>query len=206
MKKIIKLLKNSFQSNKKLIYFLILFTLIGIIFGSTFILFLNETDKNIVNEYITGFINDIKENKINIYNNFISLNIPNIISLILIWLLGISVLGIPVILFIYFSKMFVLGFTISSFILKYKFKGVIYSFIYLIPSNLIKITIFIVLINYAFTLSFNLIKTFIKRGNINFKPIMKKYIIILVTSILVIILCDIYETVISPIILKFIIK
>lgn len=206
MKKIIKLLKNSFQSNKKLIYFLILFTLIGIIFGSTFILFLNETDKNIVNEYITGFINDIKENKINIYNNFISLNIPNIISLILIWLLGISALGIPVILFIYFSKMFVLGFTISSFILKYKFKGVIYSFIYLIPSNLIKITIFIVLINYAFTLSFNLIKTFIKRGNINFKPIMKKYIIILVTSILVIILCDIYETVISPIILKFIIK
>lgn len=206
MKKVINLIKNSLNSNKKFIYFLLLFSLLGIVAGSLFVLFLNNSDKTIVINYITDFINNIKNNKINLYNNFISLYLPNMFNTMLIWVLGISIIAVPIILFIYFSKMFVLGFTVASFILKYKFMGVIYCFLYLFPVCIIEILIYLVLINYSFTLSLNLFKSFFKKGNINFKPIMKRYVFILLLTLLILFLTSLFEVTISPIILRFILK
>ena len=206
MKQTYNMLKSSLYSNKKLILFLLLFTLLGIISGTIFVLILNDSDKSIIINYIGDFIKNIKDDKINITSNFMNLYIPNLLSSLLIWILGISIIGIPVILFIYFSKMFVLGFTVATFILKYKFTGVIYSFLYLFPSSLIEIIMYLILINYSFTLSYSLFKSFFKRGNIDFKPIMKRYVVILLITIIILLFGSLYEVFISSNILRFIIK
>ena len=54
-----------------------------------------------------------------------------------IFILGISVVGILIVLFLYFSEAFSIGFCITSLLNTYKVKGIIAIFCYLFPSKII---------------------------------------------------------------------
>lgn len=204
MKDKVEIVKNNVKINKKIFVFLTSLTIIGILFGSFFVVILNDADKSLVTSYISDFINDIKMDKINYINNYINLNIESLFLIITIWLLGISIIGLPVMLFIYFSKTFVVGFSIASFILNYNFKGIIMAFIYIIPHTLIQFFLYILLLNYSITLSLKLVNTFIKRKTIDFKGIIQKYSLILIIVIIGIFIVNAYEIFIVPKIFKFI--
>lgn len=195
-------LKETIRINKKIVIFLIGMTLIGIILGSLFITLINDNDKTMTKEYMNNFLNQVQTNKILITQSFINDSIKEILFLILIWLLGISIIGIPIILFMYFSKAFILGFSISSFILTLKAKGCILSFIYIIPYSIIQFIIYIVLMNYAITLSIKLIESFFRKKTIDFKNVFKKYTMILTGSVLIMLCINLYQVLIVPELIK----
>ena len=134
-------LKLSIKRNKKLLVFLSVLGIIGIAAGSIFNIMLNETDKSLVSSYITNFFDNIANNTLDnvsaLKNGFIN----EISYVLIIWLLGISVIGIPIILFMYFSKFFILGFSISSIISNYGFKGCLLTFGYIFPHKIISIIV-----------------------------------------------------------------
>lgn len=206
MKNKIGIVKDNVKINKKIFIFLTLLFIIGILFGAFFIVMLDNSDKNLVTTYITDFIANIKNGKINYFGNYLNLNIETTIFIISIWLLGISVIGTPIMLFLYFSKAFTLGFSIGAFILKYNAKGILLAFIYTIPHALILTFLYIILLNYAITLSFKLITSFLKRKNIDFKVIMQKYSLILLVVFIGMILVNAYEIFIVPKIFEIILK
>ena len=128
----------------------------------------------------------------------------NIGFILLIWLLGISVIGIPIIIFLFFSKVFTLGFSISSIIFNYKLKGTLLSLFYVFPHHIINIYIYIVLIAYAISLSLKIIDSIIKRKIIDFKLVMNKYLYVLLISFIVIIITTLLEVFMVPSLMKFI--
>ena len=152
---IINKLKYGAINNKKIIYYLIGLSLIGIIGGSLFITILSKHDQSLIKEYMNNFIASI--NKFNIKSINITSILTNIFFIITIWLLGISVIGIPIILFMYFSKFFTLGFSISSFILTYKLKGTLIALVYIFPVQIINMIIYSLITLYAIKISNNLI-------------------------------------------------
>lgn len=193
-------LKKDFNLNKKTVKFLIGISILGFIFGCLFIIIISNTDKLLVKEYIQSFIKNLDNvNYINIFKNTI---ISNLLFIIVIWLLGMSVIGIPINLFYYFLKGFVLGFTCVSFILTYHLKGCIFSILYVVPHNIINISIFTILVYYSLEFSILLIYSIIKKKSINFKPFISKYIKILLFSIIIILITCIYETFILPNLIK----
>lgn len=198
MKNKIGIVKDNVKINKKIFIFLTLLFIIGILFGSFFIVMLDSNDKNLVIDYITDFIAKINYGKIDYLGNYLNLNIETTIFIISIWLLGISVVGAPIMLFIYFSKAFTLGFSIGAFILKYNIKGILLAFIYTIPHALVLTFLYIILLNYAITLSIKLITSFIKRKSIDFKVIMQKYSLILLVVFIGTIIINAYEIFIVP--------
>lgn len=193
-------LKKEFKLNKKTLKFLIGISILGFIFGSIFIIIISNTDKILVKDYIKSFIKNI--DKINYFDIFKNTIITNLLFIIIIWLLGMSVIGIPVNIFYYFLKSFIIGFTCVSFVLTYHLKGLIFSLIYIIPHNLVNLAVFTILVYYSFWFSILLIYSILKKKNINFKPFTIKYIKILLFSIIIILITSIYETFILPNIIK----
>ena len=191
-----KYFKHSFKFNKKGINFLSIISIIGFIFGSIFILIITNSDKTLVKEYISSYIkstNNIDYIPI-LFNNLSS----NLLFILIVWILGISIIGIPINIFYLFFKNFTIGFTLTSFILTYKIKGLLLGFFYLIPHNIINILTFIVITYYSINFSFKLIYIIFKKESINIKPIINRYFKILIFSIIIIILTSLYESFVIP--------
>lgn len=196
--KLLDKLKRKIKLNKKGILFLLGISIIGFISGVIFITVISKTDQNLVREYITSYIDNIKKNNINYLDLFKNTFFDNISFIIIVWILGMSVIGIPINIFYYFIKAFVLGFSVTSFILTYKLKGCIYSLIYIVPHNIINLFIYTILIYYTINFSLTLIFSIMKKRNINFSILINKYINILLITICVIIITSLYEALIIP--------
>jgi len=204
MKKAMDKLLSKIKLNKKIFLFLIIISFIAFISGSILVVLLDKSDKSIIDTYLTNFISDISQNKIEYMSILKSSLITNLGLILGIWLLGISVIGIPVIVFLYFSQIFTFGFLLASIFLKYKLKGLVLAFLYTVPHYLMYFIMLIVLTSYSISLSIKLINSIIKKKQIDFRIIFNKYLWILLFSFITILINSIYESFIFTNIIKLI--
>lgn len=193
-------LKYGAINNKKIILFLLGLSIVGVICGSLFMTIISKTDQTMVKNYMMEYM--VNLNHINFKNVLFNSLITNLFFIISIWLLGISVIGVPIIVFMYFSKIFTLGFSISSFILTYKFKGLLISLIYIFPIQILNIGLYTLITLYAIKISSNLIYSIFNKKEVNFKSIINKYIKILMICIIACLISVLYENTVLPFLLN----
>ena len=199
-------LKNILKYDKKIMLFLNIIAVIGIISGSIFVIIINKNDKKMMIDSINNLFNKIKENNFDFLSIFKNTILNNFIISFIIWIIGISVIGIVVTILLVFYKCFILSFTISSIIYVYSFKGIILSIIYIFPHMIVNILTFLYISSYSIKLSIILTKTILKRENLNFKQFLNNYLKVLLISIVILLLSSIYESIIMPYILKSLIR
>ena len=204
MKKYLDKLKCNIHVNKNLFVFIFVIVIIGIISGSFFSVIISSDDKSLVMEYINNFFNNLKDGKLNYSNNIINSLFFTILFALLIWILGISVIGFFIVLFLLFLKAFILGFTVSSIIYCFKLKGALYGLIYIFPHQIINLLVFMLLSAYALIVSFKVIRCFSGKRVLDFKKIFKRYLIVLFFSLICLILTSLYEIYIMPKLLNII--
>ena len=195
-----------FRINKKIKYCMIIVTILGIIAGSLFITILKDTDKESITNSLNTFFENVKNNSLNYGISLKSGLITNTIFVLSIWLFAVSIIGIPVILFLYFIKVFGIGLTISAIISNYKAKGIIYALIYIFPHNILLIFILAILSINSVIYSFRVSSSFLKKESIDFRPILNKHKYILLISILTLIITSLYNTYIMPYLLKIVLN
>ena len=195
-------LKNKTTSNKKIIVFLVGLFLIGLIAGSIFITIISKSDQALVKEYIKEFVNKADKNKLNYLEALKNASLSNGLFIVIVWLLGFSIIGIPIVIFMYFSKAFILGFSLSSFILQYKFKGLLLALIYFFPHHIVNILAYTLIMIYSLKISFILINSIIKKKTISFKAIMNRYLIVFAVSIGMVIVASLYECFVVPFLIR----
>lgn len=187
--------------NKKIMFFLIGLMIVGIIFGAILPIIMKSDDKTLLFSYISNFFDNINNKNFNIFlNDFLN----NFISLALIWFLGISIIGAPVVVFIYFSKAFSVGVVLSTFFLKFGFKGLLINFVYLFPVNIITIFVFLIITCLSISISWKLICAIFKKQNINIGTFIKSYFIFFMIGIVILFLISLYDYFATPHIFKFI--
>lgn len=197
--------KKIFKVNKRVFVFLIGIMIIGVVFGSSLSLLLNTQDKKLVSEYLFSFINEIKagfSSLLFLKNGFIN----NFVFSFMIWSLGISIIGIPIILFLYFFKCFIFGFSISSIIINYGFKGVAFSFFYIFPHQVINLLIYCFLSYYSLIFSFNLIFLILRKNNFNIRGSFAKYLKVYLFFLFVFCISSLYDSFVNPYVLNYIFK
>ncbi len=193
--------------NKKVNLFVIFIVILGIISGSLFLMVLNENDKSEVINEIGTFMTNINTNNINNLNSFKNSLIEGMILIILSWILGMSIIGVIFNIFFIYMKSFTIGFSISSFILVYKYKGILSSLIYVIPSQLINILIILILGVYTLLFSKYLFKMiFLKDKTVNLGKFFKKYVLVFGICIILCLVSSLCEAYLLPSLLKVIIK
>ena len=177
---------------------------------NTFIMFtiiLEDTDHSLVIEKINTFFTNINTNNINNIEAFKNAFIENIIFVILVWILGMSIIGIIINIFMIYLKGFIIGFSLSSFFLVYKYKGLLAALIYAFPTSIINILVCLLLGVYSVLFTINLWKIiFLKEKNYNMKKFIKKYFLLLILCIILIIISSLTEGFIVPSLLKLVIK
>lgn len=188
--------KDSIISKKILLFYLIIF-LIALVSGTFFNLILSDKDTKLVSDYLTNFITLIKSNNINYIFSFVNTVSLNSIYIFIIWILGFTIIGIPIIILIYFFKTFILGFSISILISNFKIKGILYSFIYIFPHVIINLMLIILLSIISIYVSTLIYKSVFKKKKINYN-ILKKYVIILFVFLFITILTSLYEVILLP--------
>lgn len=185
---------------KNLLFFLGSFLVIGILIGIIFYLYMNSNDKEIINNNISSYF------KIEEYYNYLDLLkssiFNNIGNIIIIWLLGISIIGIFIIIFLFFIESFSIGFSISAIIGNYGSKGIIGIISYLIPGRLLYLIMLYLITYFAIYFSVQLIKYLFFKQDVDLRKALNRYFKNLVLIIIIAIICSLFEVFVDPLMIK----
>lgn len=199
--KLFKKALNIKLSNKNLVIFLASLLLVSIIIGIIFFLYINTNDKEALNQSIKNVfeIPDSIE-----YFEALKTNLKDYtFDYILIWLLGLSVIGIILVIFLFFTEGFSIGFALAGIFNTYGIKGVIASFSYLFPTKIIYLLGLFMITFFASKISYKIIKILFLKKEITIRNDMQKYTRILVICLILATLTSIFKTFIDPFMIKF---
>lgn len=186
-------------TSKNLFIFLISFSIVTFIIGIIFYYILNSSDKT---EFNNGIINyfTLKDNY-NYLDLLKSSFLENTFNSFLIWILGISVIGIIAVIFIYFCSLFSLGFSIASIFASYKAKGIIGTICYLFPSKACYLIVMFFLTFFAIKISYKIIKLCFTKEEINIKEEINRYFKVLLFSFFSLLAVSVLEVFVDPFII-----
>lgn len=197
---------NTIIPSKKINYFTFFVVTLGLISGAIFLVLISQNDKTSVINQITNFMNNINNNNIDSVQALKNSVFTNFTYVLLIWILGMSIIGILFNIFFIYIKGFVLGFSISSLIYVYGVKGILASFIYTFPHQLLNIFVVVILGIYSIMFTNNLYKQIIGNKTGGFKYFIKKYTYILLIAVVITIISTLLETFFTPALFKLFIK
>lgn len=200
-------IKSIIFPSKKINIFVISILFLGLISGAVFGNIISVNDKTLVIDKIKLFISNINSDSINgieVFKNGISVNM---LYLGIIWVMGMTFVGVVINVVILFIKSFILGFSLASFIMVYSYKGLILSLIYLLFGQILNILVIVMVTIYGimFSSKLNLIIFKNKQDN-NILKFFRNYVFILIIAIIVSIISSISEAFLLPAIIKIIIK
>lgn len=202
MKKRLDKFRSMIIINKRLYLFLIIILFIGLISGSLFTIFLNKDDKVIVMANLNGFFDNINQGSLNYLDCLKNSFLNNLFYIALIWILGLSVIGIFFSVPVLYFKSFIVGFSISSILVNYGLKGVFIAIFYSFPHLIMNLFLILIISLYTIVLSSKIFKSFLSKKTVDFRFIFNKYMLVLIIGIVAIMITSLYETFIVPAILQ----
>ena len=187
---------------RKLLVILLFITIISFILGSLFISVLSDNNQVLVKESIINYFNGIKTGDFTYLKSLYSILSSNLIMGLFIWIMGISIIGIllVVLLLIYYS--FITGFSLVSILYTYGFKGILVSIIYMIP-EVINLFVLFVLSYYSISFSILLFNYLFRKKDINRKVVVTRYLKYLIISLGIFIITSFISVFVIPNILNF---
>ena len=193
--------------SKKINYFVFSIILLGVITGAIFTNIIDLNDQKLVTDKIEHLISNIDNEQINSLLAFKNSILTNISYCLIIWILGLTIIGVLINIFLLYIKGFIFGFSLSAFIITYNYKGIILSILYTLFGQILNLIVIIILTIYSIMFSSNLIKQIIKnKSNINILKQFKNYSIIFFITIIISLISSLSETFIFPALIKIITK
>ncbi|RDI41264.1 stage II sporulation protein M [Falsibacillus pallidus] len=196
------------QENSSIYSFIIVLFLMGVIFGAIVVNSLSIAQKEDLYYYLSQFFGQVSDGKVAASEDLFRQSfLHNIKFLGLIWILGISIIGLPLILILLFMKGVVVGFTVGFLVNQMGWGGFLLSFVTVLPQNLFIIPIFIFITVLAVSFSIKLIRKIFMKQNMNFifGPIFGRYIAAFVLAIGVVSISAGIEAYLSPGLMKSIV-
>ncbi len=198
MKKILKKIKTN-----KLLFILTLIIVLSIISGIIIYALTSSENKDLITSYLNEFFIQIKSDNINYLSITFSSVKENILINTFIWIIGISIIGIPIIILILIFKGIIIGFSLISIISSYGLIGVIIALIYIIPF-ILNILVTIYISYYSIRISILIIKYIFKKKETLNKGLFKHNLKVFVYSSIILIITSLIEGILIPLILRLI--
>jgi len=154
IRKINDTLTKHFQGNLTIYFFVVLFFMIGISSGAFMSKALTEAENKDLIIYIQNFFRMIDARAINNFSILKQSLLNNFQTGIIIWILGVTVIGIPLILLLIALRGFIIGFTVGFLVKQMGLKGIAFSLVSVLPQNILIVpgTIFVGALGIGFSL------------------------------------------------------
>lgn len=197
-----------FREHSSIFIFVVILFLMGVIFGAIVVNSMSFSQKQDLFHYLSQFFGEVSNGKMAESNDlFLQSFFHNSKFIGLMWLLGISIIGLPIILILLFIKGMVVGFTVGFLVNQMSWKGFMLAFVSILPQNLIIIPVFI--ITGVMSMSFSLLmikKQFMKKYGQAIMPVFKRYIFSFIVAVLCISVASGFEAFLSPGLMKTIVS
>lgn len=187
--------------------FVVVLFLMGVIFGAVIVNSLSFTQKEDLFYYLSQFFGQAADGDVASGRDlFMQSFFDNSKFIGLIWVLGISIIGLPVILILLFMKGMAVGFTVGFLVNQMGWDGFLLSFVSILPQNLLIIPLFIIMAALSVTFSLKMIRNqFMKKVNQPVLPQFFRYLFSFAAAILFVAAAACIESLISPALLKTVI-
>ncbi|GAA5415429.1 stage II sporulation protein M [Paraliobacillus ryukyuensis] len=167
-------------------FFMIILFLIGIIFGAIIVNSMGVIQRQNLFFYVDQFLSRLLEGPIISNQEILKTSFfYHFQYLALFFILGLSVIGLPIIWVLIFVKGVVVGFSVGFFVNQLGWKGLLFAAASIAPQNLISIPIYLLASSLAMIFSFHLIQKIFSR-RLQKEPIaqyLMQYMIIFVVLI-----------------------
>ncbi|MFP5109548.1 stage II sporulation protein M [Neobacillus sp. C211] len=197
-----------FREHSSIFLFIVVLFLMGVIFGAIVVNSMSITQKEDLFYYLSQFFGQVSSGKEAEDNDlFMQSLFHNSKFIGLMWILGISIIGLPVILILLFIKGMVVGFTVGFLVSQMGWQGFMLAFVSILPQNLIIIPVFIMMAALSVIFSLRMIKKqFMKKYAQPILPFFKSYILTLIVAVIFIAAASGIEAYLSPWLMKTIIS
>ncbi|WP_129597074.1 stage II sporulation protein M [Anaerophilus nitritogenes] len=191
-----------------MIYFLVcMFFIIGISSGAFTVKALTDLQKQELIQYMKSFFQILNKDSIEslaILNQSLSNNLQTVI---LIWILGVTVIGMPLILILVGIRGLIIGFTVGFFIEQLGWKGMVFALASVLPQNLFIIPSIITIGVIAISFSKMLLRLKFNKSHSLHNNTFKQFVLYSTINgaiFIVVILGCVIEAYITPIFMKVI--
>lgn len=195
---------NYIKANIAAYFFVALIFIIGAIVGALAAKTLPEDQKKELIGYLQIFFQGLSSSGLgDSATIFTTVILNNIKTIALIWVLGFTIVGIPFVLFIIFTRGFVIGFTVGFLVNEYIFKGLLFAFVSVLPHNFLAIPAILIVGVSAISFSLLLLK---RKSRIKTNLLYESlgYTALCMGMLLVMLLASLVEVYISPVFMKMI--
>ena len=162
---------------KLIIYLTIIFLIIGILLPSIM-------NKSLIKSRVDNYISNLIENKVSKNKILLRTSSNNLVENSLI-----SFMPLPINILVFIIKIISIGSSITSILITYKLKGILY--LPIIIPNLLSLIILSISLYYSITYFL------IRKRNINKKKLIKEYLFIYLITTLLLVIVSIIETYLS---------
>lgn len=193
------------KEHKPLYLFVAVLFLMGVIFGVLMVNALTFEQKQELSRFFGSFIHTLHSGTtgegIEALRDAFMLQFK---WLLLIWLLAVSVIGFPLILFVNFLKGMLIGFTTGYLLSEWTWRGLLFAFMGVIPQNIILIPVLMVasVAGMSFSLYFIRYRLVQQKGPLGTVFMSFSGRMLILMGIVLFVAC--YETYVSPILMKWV--
>lgn len=206
MAEINKYIRQHFRDNISLYTFTMVLIFIGIFFGAIIVNSLSIDQKNDLYLYLNRFFSSISNDSMMNASDLFNQSFTHYLKYFgLIWILGISVIGLPLILILLFLKGIVIGFTVGFLVSEMSFKGFFLAIVSVLPQNLILLPAITIIGVASLSFSMKMIRFQMTKSE-PFAPILKRYSLLMLAIIVCLVISSSVEAYISPFLMKFMIN
>jgi stage II sporulation protein M len=186
-------------------FFIILIFIIGVVIGALAVKTLPEEQKLELIGYLKIFFQGLVEGAGSADNPELlsSVLLSNAKTIALMWLLGFTVVGIPFVLFLVFTRGFVIGFTVGFLVNEYVFKGLLFALASVLPHNFFAVPALLITGVSATTFSMMLVRRKV-RGKVNLFYESIGYTVLCMLMMVLMVIASVTEVYISPVFMKLI--
>jgi len=189
---------------KPLFLFVFVLFIVGMIFGSIASDILDNRQKNFLFNYLDSFLHVLKNNGMEDPFVVFKYTFGNYLKIIgLLWMLSISIIGIPFLVIFVFLKGLTIGFSIGFLVGGLSFKGMLFSLLAVVPQNLLIIPALFTIVVFGLNFSFLFVKNMMVNNRLNIFQHLISFSSIVLLMVFVIFIATLFEAYISPILMSF---
>lgn len=168
-------MKQYIKENLPLFIFVSVLFIIGVVFGAVMVNALSLEQKQEMTRHLGSFFYEINEGtEFDSRQSFVQAFGTHMKWILLIWLFGLSIIGLPLILVLDFLKGVLIGFTVGYLVGQMSWKGLLFALVSVAPHNLIVIPAILFCSVAAMSFSIFMIKNrFMSRNGSMYQPFMR---------------------------------
>ncbi len=188
---------------KSLYLFVAILYLVGVVFGAIIVNMMDMSQKTELVQYLHYFFRGLVQDDIADASIAFQHSIGDYFKMLaLMWILGLSVIGIPVMLIYLFFKGLVTGFTIGFLINQLSWKGLWFAVASVLPINIIVIPVLFILSVAGIQFSLTIIKNRFLQNRGPIYPQFVSYSLLASILSICLLIVAVLEAYISPLLMK----